>query len=132
MDAQILFRGILVGLVARQHDGGRANLLVFGGDAGRNRALFHQGLGGPQQAVARHDDAVVGRDEVLLGAVDDRSHALLDRAVLHAEALNPAIAAARFLGGAVHQIVVVLVGGRPEGAGDAFDVNALAVLHGGD
>src|SRR5437867_7480953 len=56
-----------------------------------------------------HDDAVVGRDQVLLGAVDDRTHQLLDAGVLHGEASDAAVGLAGFLGGAVDEVVVVLV-----------------------
>ena len=55
-------------------------------DAGRRDAPLRQRLGGPHQAVARHDDSVVGGDQVLLGAVADRPHALLQRGILDGEA----------------------------------------------
>src|SRR6266404_4866353 len=110
-----LFGSILKGQIGRQDDGGRAHPVMRRVDAGRRDAFLHQRLGGSHQAVPRHDDAVVGGDEVLLGAVADRAHALLQRGVLAREAGNAAVGAAGLLGGAVHQIVVVLVGKRPEG-----------------
>ena len=64
--------------------------LVLRIDAGRNRPLLRQRLRGPHQAVPRHDDAVVGRDQILLGAVDDRPHAFLQRRVLHGDARDAA------------------------------------------
>ena len=70
-------------------------------------ALFHR-LGGAHQAVARHDDAVVGGDEVLLGAVLDRPHALLQRGVLHGDALDAAEGELRLLRGAIDQRVAIL------------------------
>src|SRR5262249_10231419 len=95
-------------------------------------ALLEECLGGPHQPVARHDDAVVGRDQVLLGAVADRPHAFLQRGVLAGKARHPAIGLAGLLGGAVHQIVVVLVGEGPVGAGYVFAVYAGTLLHGVD
>src|ERR1043166_4866698 len=59
-------------------------------DAGRDHVFFHQRLDRAQQPMARHDDAVVGRDEVLFGTVDHRPHALLQRGVLHGDALDAA------------------------------------------
>src|SRR5437762_9335274 len=106
--------------------------MVLGIDAGRRDALVHQRLGGPQQAVARHDDAVVGGDEVLLGAVADRAHALLQRSVLARETGDAAVGLARLLRGAVHQIVVVLVGERTERARLVLAVNAGTGAHGVD
>src|SRR5215468_364643 len=121
--------GVLEGLVARQHHGRRSHPLVDWIDARRPFALVHERLDGAQQAVARHDDPVIGRHQVLLGAIDDRPHAFLNRGVLHAEALNAAVASARLLGGAIDQIVIVFVGKRTERAGRTFDMDALAVAH---
>src|SRR5262249_7451834 len=81
-----LFGGVLERLIRRQHHRGRAHLVVRRIDAGRRDAFLRQGLRRAHQAVARHDDPVVGGNEVLLGAVADRSHALLQRGVLHREA----------------------------------------------
>src|SRR5712691_9056682 len=99
-DRELLARRILERLIRRQHDRGRSYPLVRGLDAGRRDALLNQRLGGAYQPVARHDDSVVGRHEVLLGPVDDRPHALLQRGVLHGEALHPAEGSARLLPGA--------------------------------
>src|SRR5437868_9536630 len=76
-----------------------------------------------------HDDTVVRGDEILLGAIDNRTHAFLHRRVLHADACDAAERLAGFLRRAVDQIIVVLVGYRPEGAGHVFDVNTLTVSH---
>src|SRR5436190_21751475 len=98
-------------------------------DAGPGHVLVHQILDGPQQPMPRHDDTVVRRDEILLGAIDNRTHAFLHRRVLHADACDAAERLAGFLRRAVDQIIVVLVGYRPEGAGHVFDVNTLTVSH---
>src|ERR1700682_1803023 len=92
--------------VGRQHHGAGADFLMLDVDAGRRHALVEERLGGAHQAVPRHDDAVVGRDQVLLGAVADRAHALLQRSVLHGEASDAAIGPAGFLRRAVDQIIV--------------------------
>ncbi len=80
-------------------------------------ALFRQRLRRPHQAMTRHDDAVVGRDQVFLGAVDDRPHAFLQRRILHGNAFHAAVGLAALLRLAVDQVVVVLVGHRSESAG---------------
>src|SRR5215470_16567527 len=100
---------ILVRRVSRQHDRGRAHTLMDGVDAGRRLVFLNQRLGGAHQAMACHDDAVVGRDQVLLGAVDDRTHQLLDAGILHGKPGNAAVGLAGLLGGAIDEIVVVLV-----------------------
>src|SRR4051812_24877017 len=127
-----LFGGVLERLIGRQHYRGRAHLVVLGIDAGRDRALVDQRLGGTHQAMTRHDDAVVGGNEVLLGAIADRAHALLQRGVLARKTSDAAESPASLLGGAIYQIVVILVGDRPERAGYVFAVHAGAILHGVD
>src|SRR5262249_57969737 len=122
-----VFGGVLERLIRGQHHRGRAHLVVRGIDAGRRDAFLHQRLGRAHQAVARHDDPVVGGNEVLFGAVADRSHALLQRGVLDGEAGNAAEGLAGLLRRAVDQIVVVLVGERPIGAGGVLAVHARAV-----
>src|SRR5580698_2721673 len=117
--------------VGRQHHRAGADFLVLDVDAGRRHAFVEQRLGGAHQAVPRHDDAVVGGDQVLFGAVADRTHAFLERSVLHGEAGDAAIGAASLLRGAVDQIIVILVGERPERGVD-FAMYAGAVLHGID
>src|SRR5580700_900315 len=100
--------------VGRQHHRAGADLLVLDVDAGRRHALVDQRLGGAHQAMPRHDDAVVGRDQVFLGAVADRAHAFLQRSILHGEAGDAAISPPGLLRRAVDQIIIVLVGERPE------------------
>src|SRR5262245_32900612 len=127
-----LFGGVLERLIGRQHHRGRAHLVVRGIDAGRRDAFLRQRLGRAHQAVPRHDDPVVGRHEVLLGAVADRSHALLQRGVLDREAGDAAERLAGLLRRAVDQIVVVLVRERPIAARRVLAVHARAVAHGVD
>src|SRR3982074_2013580 len=110
-----LLRRVLECLLRRQHHRSRAHLVMFGIDAGRRDALLHQRFGRAQQPMPRHDDAVIGGDEVLLGAVTDRPHALLQRRILDGEAGDPAEGLAGLLRGPIDQIVVVLVGERPIG-----------------
>src|SRR5580700_10132000 len=100
--------------VGRQHHRAGTDFLVLDVDAGRRHAFVEERLGGAHQAVPRHDDAVVGRDQVFLGAVADRAHAFLQRGVLHGKAGDAAIGPPGLLRGAVDQIIVVLVGERPE------------------
>ena len=106
--------------------------MVRGIDARRRDAFLRQRLGRPHQSMPRHDDAVVGGDQVLLGAVADRTHALLQRGVLDGETGHAAEGPAGFLRRAIDQIVVVLVGERPIGPGDVLAVHAGAVAHGVD
>src|SRR3981081_201083 len=127
-----LFGGILESLIRRQHHRGRAHLVVSRIDAGGHDAFFGERLGRPHEAVARHDDAVVGGGEIFFGAVADRSHALLQRGVLDRKAGNSAEGLAGLLGGAIDQIVVVLVGERPIGPGHVLAVHARAAAHGLD
>src|SRR5580693_6768294 len=63
--------------VGRQHHRAGADFLVLDVDARRRHAFVEERLGGAHQAMPRHDDAVVGRDQVFLGAIADRAHALL-------------------------------------------------------
>src|SRR5215468_2908093 len=95
--------GVLEGLVPRQHHRRRSHALVHRIDAGGEFALVYERLDGAQQPVASHDDPVVGRHQVLFGAIDDRPHAFLDRGVLHAEALNAAVASTGLLSDAIDQ-----------------------------
>src|SRR5262245_2389040 len=109
-----LLGGVLESLIRRQHDRGRAHLVMLGIDTGWDHALLDQCFGGAHQAMARHDDAVVGRNQVLLGAVADRAHALLQRGILTRKACDTAIGLAGLLGGAIHQVIVVFIGDWPE------------------
>src|SRR3954468_6235027 len=120
-----VFGGFLERLVRFQHDRDRPHALVRGVDAGRDRALVGMRLGGPQHAVARHDDAVVGRNQVLLGAIADRPHAFLQRRILDRKAVHAAISLAGLLRGTIHQVVVILVGERPVRARHVFAMQAL-------
>src|SRR5256885_10146885 len=67
--------------------------------------------------MACHDDAVVGRDQVLLGAIDDRAHQLLDAGILHRKSSDAAIGFAGLLGGAIDEVVVVFIGFGPPSLG---------------
>src|SRR5437868_14665094 len=125
---QGLARGVLERLIRRQDDGRGPHALMLERHTGRHRALLGERLDRAQQLLPRHDDAAVGRDERLFRAVDDRSHAFLDRRILHGEALDAAVAASRLLRGAIHQVVVVLVGDRPV-VRIHLGVDALAVAH---
>src|ERR1700680_375434 len=62
-------------------------------------------FGRTQQGAPGRDDADVGRHQMLLGAVLNRPHALLQGCVLHADAVDAAIGRAGGLGLAVHQVV---------------------------
>src|SRR3954454_24560655 len=127
-----LFGGILERLIRREHNRGGAHLVVSRIDTGRHDAFVGQSLGRPKQAMARHDDAVVGGPEILFGTVADRPHALLERGVLNCESGNAAEGVTGLLSGAVDQIVVVLVGERPISPGNVLAVHARAVAHGLD
>src|SRR6266481_1405981 len=127
-----LFGSILKGQIGRQDDGGRAHPVMRRVDAGRRDAFLHQRPGRTHQAVPRHDDAVVGGDEIFLGAVADRSHALLQRGILDRKAGNTAECLARFLSRAINQIVIVLIRERSIGAGDIFAMHACPLAHGVD
>src|SRR5262245_8284759 len=74
----------------------RAHALRLLREAGRAVALAHR-LRSLAQAQPRHDDRVVGRDQVLLRTVLDRTHALLHRGVLHGEALDAVVGAVLLL-----------------------------------
>src|SRR4029079_12806601 len=124
-----LARAVLEGLVRRQHDRRRPHALVLAGDAGRRAPLVDERLDRLEQPVPGHDDAVVGGHQVFLRAIDDRPHALLQRGVLHADALDAAEGPAGLLRGPIDQVVVVLVGERTVGARLDLDVDALAVAH---
>src|SRR5438034_6294668 len=127
-----LFGGILEGHIGRQDDRSRAHPVVRRVDSGWGDAFLHQRFGRAHQTMPRQDDAVVGGDEIFLGAVADRSHALLQRGILHGEAGNAAKRFARFLSRAVDQIVIVLIRERTVGTGDIFAMHACAIAHGID
>src|ERR1700761_837611 len=134
LDAGLDFEGFAAaldeGLVLGQHHGRGPDLLVFDVDPGGSLALVAQGFHGPPQLAPGHDDAAVGGDQLLLGPVHDRAHALLQRRVLHGDALDPGVGVAALLGRAVHQVVVVLVGQGPvAAAGLVLVVHAVALQH---
>src|SRR5260370_37212312 len=131
-DLELFAGGLPEGLIGRQHDRDRAHPLMGRLHAPRRRGSLDQGLGGLHETVARHDDPVIGGDQILLASIDDRSHELLDRGVLHGETGDAAIGNAGLLGGAVDQIIVVLVGAGPEGARLVDHVASRPVAHGGD
>ena len=81
----------------------------------REEVEMHLGerLGGLQQQPARHDDATVGRAQVLARAVLDRAHRLLDRAVLDAEADHAVVG-----GPAGERVVGRVHGNEAAAAGD--------------
>src|SRR5579862_3629317 len=110
--------------IRRQHHRAGTDLLVLDVDTRRRHALVGQRLGGAHQAVPRHDDAVVGGDQVLLGAIANRPHAFLQGRILNGKAGDATEGLAGFLRRAVNQIIVVLVGERPVGAGDVFAMHA--------
>src|SRR6185312_10030881 len=91
---------------------------------------FIEFVRGLDSASARLDDVLVGWHAVLARAMLERAHALLHRGVLHGEAFDAGEGAAFLLRLAVHQIVVVLVRERPEGARHQWHVNALPGDHG--
>src|SRR6201995_3597420 len=133
-DAGLDFEGLTAafdeGLVLGQHHGRGPDLLVFDVHPGRPLTLVAQGFHGPPQLAPGHDDAAVGGDQLLLGPVHDRAPALLQRRVLHGDALDPGVGVAALLGRAVHQVVVVLVGQGPvAAAGLVLVVDAVTLQH---
>jgi len=79
--------------------------------------------------LPRHDDAVVGRDQVFFGAILDRAGAFLDRGVLHGDAFDAGIGFVVLLRQAIDHVIVVFVDHRAERAGNEIDVDAAAVVH---
>src|SRR6266849_8121426 len=126
---QVFALGLGKGDAEWKHKGGGAHALAFRRQPRRGRAVL-QGERGAAKAMARHDDCIVGRDEILLGAVLDRTHALLHGSILHGDALDAAKGASSLLGVAIDHVVVILIDDRPEGAWDQRDVDAAAAAHG--
>src|SRR5215467_9932233 len=93
------------GDVERKHEGGGAHALAFRRQPRRRRAVL-QGERGPAKAMTRHDDRIVGGDEILPGAILNRAHALLHGSILHGNAADAAIGAARLLGAAIDHVVI--------------------------
>src|SRR5262249_46641665 len=110
-------------------DGRRTHSLLHGVDAGRRHAFIDESLRGDHQADAGHDDAVIGRYQPLLSAIDNRTHALLNSSILHGKTLNAAERSAGLLRSAIHQVVVIFVSKWPIAAGLVFDVDSLAGPH---
>src|SRR5271167_2850564 len=93
--------------VARQHLKGRAQRVIARTHAGRGAALFDR-LHRLAQQTPHLDDRLVGRSEMLLAAVDDAPHALLDCAILHVDPVDPGEALGP-LHLAIDQIVILPV-----------------------
>src|SRR5215470_17673550 len=114
-------------LLHRKLDRAAAHALLRGIESWDRLALAVR-LCRAQQARARRDDALVGEAQVLAGTVLDRPHRLLQRRVLHGDALDAAVRAAALLQSAVDEVVVAPVRERDEGAGDVFHVDSGALL----
>ncbi len=127
---EFLFAGILECAIRRQDDRCRPHALMGHVHARRRGVLLDELPSRPQQPVARHDDTVIGGDQVLLRAIDDRAHAFLQRTVLDRDSLDPAVGVAAPLRLAIHQIIVVLVGEGAIGAWHVAAMHALAIVHG--
>ena len=112
-----------------QDDGNGADFLMGGIAARGQHPLRGEFLRRFHEAMARHDDAVVGGDQVLLRPVLDRPHAFLEGRVLHADSLDAAERVAGLLRRAVDEVVVVPVLQRTESEREHLHVDALAVLH---
>src|SRR3954471_930233 len=97
---QAVLGAVLVLLLDRKLDGAGAHALRRRVEA-RNRLAVAVRLCGLEQLLARQDDAVVGRAQMLARAVLDRSHGLLQRRVLHRDALDARVVASRLLALAV-------------------------------
>src|SRR6185437_2757155 len=76
---------------ARQHRLMRADLVVAGGHTLRRAARCHRPHS-LQKLLARLDDRLVRRPQMLLRTIDDPPHALLDRPVLHIDAVYTGVA----------------------------------------
>src|SRR5712691_11289684 len=126
---ETVLRAFLVVLSDRQLDRAGAHSLRNRIESGYALA-FARRLGRPKQAASRPDDSLVGHAQMLPGAVLDRAHRLLQRRILHRNALHAAIGSTVPLHRAVEQVVVRLVGERNESAGSVLHVNPRAVFHG--
>src|SRR5262249_50151009 len=81
------------------------------------------------EKTARHYDSAVSRQKLLVLVILNWSHALLERRVLRGETKHATIGAQILLRRTVHEVIIVLVGNRAEGAGLIGTMNALAFLH---
>ncbi len=115
--------------LARRDHGHRAGALRRGIQA-RRRIPALDRLGGVHQPLARLDDAVVRGDEVLAGAVLDRSHAFLHGGILDADTEHAGKSLFCLLRRAVDQIVVAPVRDRDEGTFDQRHMDAAPGMGG--
>src|SRR5262245_8170086 len=113
-------RGYFERLIRRQDDGRRTHSLVRWVDAGWRHTFIGESLHGQNHPDTRHDDAIVGRYQPLLSSIDNRSHALLNRGILHGKTPDAAEGSAGLLGAAIYQVVVLFVGEWPIAAGLVF------------
>src|SRR5882672_9932957 len=125
---ETVLRAVLVVLANGQLDRAAAHALRTRIEA-RHGLTLTRCLRRAQEARARGDDALVGEAEVLARAVLDRAHRLLERRVLHGDALDAAVGAAALLLRAVDQVVVPAVRKRDEGARHVLYVDPGAFLH---
>src|SRR5262249_46392651 len=95
------------------HAAGPAEVDLRVVDTRRCLAAIAQGFRGIEHPAPGADHHRVGRPEVLLGAIDDRAHALGDRLVLLMNARDAGVAP-RFLVLAIDQVVVLFVLDEPE------------------
>ena len=73
----------------------------------RRRSTTLQGKNGPTKAVTRHDDGVIGGDEIFFCPGRNRADTLLNGGILHGDADDTAIGAARLLRGAVNPVIII-------------------------
>src|SRR5262249_8395524 len=127
--AFLRLHGVAFGRVERcphgQNKRCRAHAVALGIEAGRLLS-FLQIKRRLTQTMPRHDNRVAGRDQILGGAVLDRTHALLHGCILHSDTNYTAISTAALLCGAIDHVVVVLVDDRPERPRNQLDVGATA------
>src|SRR5262245_34323865 len=114
-------------IAVEQHAGG-AHALPVGRERRRLRAVLQRGRRFVEETPGHHDRAV-GRKQLLVLVVLDRSHAFLQRRILNGEAEDAAVGALLLLRTAIDEIVVVLVGQRTERAGLVGTMDAFALLH---
>src|SRR5262245_4228112 len=114
-------------IAVEQHAGG-AHALPVSRERRRLRAVLQRGRRFVEETPGHHDRAV-GRKQLLVLVVLDRSHAFLQRRVLNGEPEDAAVGALLLLRTAIDEIVVVLVGQRAERAGLVGTMDAFALLH---
>src|SRR6516162_2635908 len=78
-----------------------------------------------------HDNRAVGRQQLFVLVILNRPHTLLQRCVLDGKSEHAAVGAPVFLRAAIDEIIVILVGQRPErAAGLIGAVDTFAFCHG--